>query len=97
MRYAPFAGRSSKKTALYPSVVPDMFSLHIAGKRIQRRKYRGYTVPEVTGALTSGNMRSWRRARFKSLFKIWNFGVVNAKILPCRLKKSPKIGIFTVY
>jgi hypothetical protein len=21
----------------------------------------------------------------KSLFKIWNFGVVNAKILPCRL------------
>ncbi|MDR2483277.1 MAG: hypothetical protein LBD08_06560 [Treponema sp.] len=28
---------------------------------------------------------------FKSLFKIWNFGVANAKILPCRLKKSPKI------
>jgi hypothetical protein len=34
---------------------------------------------------------------FKSLFKIWNFGVVNAKILPCRLEKSPKIGIFSVY
>jgi hypothetical protein len=33
----------------------------------------------------------------KSLFKIWNFGVVNAKILPCRLEKSPKIGIFSVY
>jgi hypothetical protein len=35
--------------------------------------------------------------RPKSLFKIWNFGVTNAKILPCRLEKSPKIGIFSVY
>jgi hypothetical protein len=33
----------------------------------------------------------------KSLFKIWNFGVANTKILPCRLQKSPKIGIFAVY
>jgi valyl-tRNA synthetase len=33
----------------------------------------------------------------KSLFKIWNFGVTNAKILPCRLQKSPKTGIFAVY
>ncbi|MDR2478182.1 MAG: hypothetical protein LBD48_02585 [Treponema sp.] len=33
----------------------------------------------------------------KSLFKIWNFGVANTKILPCRLEKSPKIGIFSVY
>jgi hypothetical protein len=33
----------------------------------------------------------------QSLFKIWNFGVANAKILPCRLQKSPKIGIFAVY
>jgi hypothetical protein len=36
-------------------------------------------------------------AKFKSLFKIWNFGVANAKILPCRLQKSPKTGIFVVY
>jgi hypothetical protein len=33
----------------------------------------------------------------KSLFKIWIFGVANAKILPCRHQKSPKIGIFAVY
>jgi hypothetical protein len=33
----------------------------------------------------------------KSLFKIWNFGVANAKILPYRLKKSSKIGIFAIY
>jgi inorganic pyrophosphatase len=32
-----------------------------------------------------------RRVLPKSLFKIWNFGVANAKILPCRLQKSPKI------
>jgi hypothetical protein len=36
-------------------------------------------------------------AAAQSLFKIWNFGVANAKILPCRLQKSPKIGIFAVY
>jgi hypothetical protein len=40
--------------------------------------------------------------RRKSLFKIWNFGVANAKILPCRLHRtegsqSPKIVIFAVY
>jgi hypothetical protein len=33
----------------------------------------------------------------QSLFKIWNFGVANAKILPCRLQKEPKIGVFAVY
>jgi hypothetical protein len=38
-----------------------------------------------------------RKVRPKSLFKIWNFGVANAKILPYRLQKSPKTGIFAVY
>jgi hypothetical protein len=28
--------------------------------------------------------------QFESLCKIWNFGVANAKILPCRLQKSRK-------
>jgi hypothetical protein len=32
------------------------------------------------------------RFLYKSLFKIWNCGVINATILPCRLEKSPKIG-----
>jgi hypothetical protein len=36
----------------------------------------------------------WVNFSPKSLFKIWNFGVANTKILPCRLQKSPKIGIF---
>jgi hypothetical protein len=43
------------------------------------------------------NARNLRPPFPWSLFKILNFGVANAKILLCRLQKSPKIGIFAVY
>jgi hypothetical protein len=46
----------------------------------------------MTEAVTDGLSFEKVWLMFQSLFKIWNFGVANAKILPCRLQKSRKPG-----
>jgi hypothetical protein len=70
------------------------------GGRVKEKHYwflGKYCIPGISSLLQNPVGFAQALAVSQRLFKIWNFGVANAKILPCRLKKSPKIGIFTVY
>jgi hypothetical protein len=59
------------------------------GKILQ---YHTLVIPQTKAKekKASGTGRALKKS--KSLFKIWNFGVENAKILLYRLQKSPKSG-----